>query len=79
MSEEGKVNKGESMILDVGDTVIVQMTSADGVVTQEVIAKIVKVTNRLDFYLVRYMEDLDGLDKSLHLHEVPLQNKVEGV
>ena len=67
------------MILDVGDTVIVQMTSADGVVTQEVIAKIVKVTNRLDFYLVRYMEDLDGLDKSLHLHEVPLQNKVEGV
>ena len=65
------------MILNVGDTVIVQNTSLDGKVIDEGIAKIIRITNRLDHYMVRFEEDLDGMDQQLFLRFVPVENKIQ--
>jgi len=61
------------MILDVGDTVIVQNSTLEGKQIDEGFATIVKVTNRLDFYMVRFQEDRDN---QLYLRYVPTENKV---
>ena len=61
------------MILDVGDTVIVQNSTLEGKQIDEGFATIVKVTNRLDFYMVKFQEDRDN---QLYLRYVPTENKV---
>ncbi len=61
------------MILNVGDTVIVQNSTLEGKQIDEGFATIVKVTNRLDMYMVRFQEDRDH---QLVLRYVPTENKV---
>lgn len=60
------------MVLENGDTVIVQNTSISGELIDEGFATIVKQTKQLDYYMVKFIGE-DGL----YLRFIPTENKVQ--
>jgi hypothetical protein len=61
------------MMLNNGDTVIVQNTSPDGKLIDEGFARIIKPTKQIDMYMVKF---IDHEDEGLFLRFVPDTNKV---